>query len=41
VRKLIDCLIVAVAIRGNVSVFHRDADFDILAQHTTLQIDMG
>ena len=39
VRKLIDCLIAAVAIRGNVPVLHRDADFDILAQHTTLQID--
>jgi predicted nucleic acid-binding protein len=39
VRKLIDCLIAAVAIHGNVPVLHRDADFDILAQHTTLQID--
>ena len=39
VRKLIDCLIAAVAIRGNVPVLHRDADFDILAQHTTMQID--
>ena len=39
VRKLIDCLIAAVAIRGNVPVLHRDADFDILAQHTSLQID--
>ena len=41
VRKLIDCLIAAVAIRGNLPVLHRDADFDILAQHTTLQIDVG
>ena len=39
VRKLIDCLIAAVSIRGNVPVLHRDADFDILAQHTSLQID--
>ena len=39
VRKLIDCLIAAVAIRGNLPVLHRDADFDVLAQHTTLQID--
>ena len=39
VRKLIDCLTAAVAIRGNVPVLHRDADFDILAQQTTLQID--
>ena len=41
VRKLIDCLIAAVAIRGNVQVLHRDADFDILAQHTPLQVDAG
>ena len=39
VRKLIDCLIAAVAIRGNVPVLHTDIDFDILAQHTTLQVD--
>lgn len=39
VRKLIDCLIAAVAIRGNLPVLHRDAGFDILAQHTTLQVD--
>ena len=39
VRKLIDCLIAAVAIRGNVPVLHTDVDFDILAQHTTLQVD--
>jgi hypothetical protein len=41
VRKLIDCLIAAVAVRGNVPVLHRDADFDILAQHTPLQVDAG
>ena len=41
VRKLIDCLIAAVAIRGNVPVLHSDADFDILAQHTDLQVDAG
>ena len=39
VRKLIDCLIAAVAIRGNIPILHKDADFDILAQHATLQID--
>ena len=39
VRKLIDCLIAAVAIRANVPVLHMDVDFDILAQHTTLQVD--
>jgi len=41
VRKLIDCLIAAVAIRSNVPVLHMDADFDILAQHTSLQVDAG
>ena len=40
VRKLIDCLIAAVAIRGDVSILHRDTDFDILAQNTALQVDM-
>jgi hypothetical protein len=39
VRKLIDCLIAAVAIRGDVPILHRDTDFDILAQHTALQVD--
>jgi predicted nucleic acid-binding protein len=37
VRKLIDCLIAAVAIRGDVPILHRDADFNIVPQHTTLQ----
>lgn len=36
VRKLMDCLIAAVAIRGNVPVLHLDSDFDALAQHTPL-----
>ncbi len=40
VRKLIDCLIAAVAIRANVPILHMDADFDILAQHTALQVDI-
>ena len=40
VRKLIDCLIAAVAIRNDVQILHLDADFDILAQHTNLQIDL-
>ena len=39
VRKLIDCLITAVAIRSGVPILHMDADFDILAQHTGLQVD--
>ena len=39
VRKLIDCLIAAVAIRGGVPVLHNDRDFDVLARHTELQLD--
>lgn len=39
VRKLIDCLIAAVAIRGGLAVLHADTDFDVLARHTALQID--
>ena len=37
VRKLIDCLIAAVAIRKNVPVLHNDKDFDVLARHTELK----
>ena len=39
VRKLIDCLIAAVAIRADVPVLHADADFDVLGRHTALRID--
>ncbi|MYG52776.1 MAG: PIN domain nuclease [Rhodospirillaceae bacterium] len=38
VRKLIDCLIAAVAIRADVPVLHRDGDFDVLARHTALEV---
>ena len=38
VRKLIDCLIGAVAIRANETILHNDADFDVLARHTDLKI---
>ena len=41
VQKLIDCLIAAVAIRGDVPIVHRDTDFDVLAQHTGLQVAVG
>ena len=36
VRKLIDCLIAAVAIRANAPILHADIDFATLARHTTL-----
>ena len=38
VQRLIDCLIAAVAIGADVPVLHRDADFDVLARHTELDI---
>jgi predicted nucleic acid-binding protein len=38
VRKLIDCLIAATAIRASVPVLHADMDFDRLARHTPLRI---
>ncbi|MHB8506558.1 MAG: type II toxin-antitoxin system VapC family toxin, partial [Acidimicrobiales bacterium] len=38
VRKLIDCLIAAVAIRHDVPVLHADSDFDVMARHTALRI---
>ncbi len=39
VRKLLDCLIAAVAIRVEAPVLHNDRDFDVLARHTELQVD--
>jgi len=38
VRKLIDCLIAAVAIRAGVPVLQADSDFEVLARHTSLQL---
>ena len=38
VRKLIDCLIGAVAIHSDAPILHNDADFDVLARHTDLKI---
>lgn len=38
VRRLIDCLIAAVALRKDVAVLHADADFDVLARHTGLEV---
>ena len=39
VRKLLDCLIAAVAIRAGIPVLHNDRDFDGIARHTELQLD--
>ena len=38
IRKLIDCLIAAAAIRADVRIVHNDADFDALARHTELRV---
>lgn len=39
VRKLIDCLIAAVAMRANVALLHMDQDFAAIAAATELRID--
>ena len=38
VRKMNDCLVASVAIRNHTSLLHRDADFDVIARHTVLNI---
>ncbi len=38
VRKLINCLIAAHAIRARLPLLHADADFDVLARHTELTL---
>ena len=39
VRKLIGCLIGAVAIRIDTTILHKDTDFEVLARHAPLKID--
>ena len=39
VRRLIDCLIAASAIRADVPVLHADSDFDVLSRHTELRVE--
>jgi predicted nucleic acid-binding protein len=41
VRKLMDCLISATAIRASLSVLQSDRDFEVLARHTALSLDDG
>jgi predicted nucleic acid-binding protein len=38
VRRLVDCLIAAVAIRSDVPILHADRDFDVLAEFAGLRI---
>ena len=37
VRRVIECLIAAVAVRDDVPILHADADYEVLARHTALQ----
>jgi len=39
IRRLMDCLIAAVAIRENASILHNDRDFELLARHTRLRTE--
>ena len=39
VRRVMDCLIAAVAIRADAAVLHNDSDFDTLARHAGLKVD--
>jgi predicted nucleic acid-binding protein len=39
VRRPIDCLIAAVAIKADTPVLHADSDFDVLARHTQLRVE--
>ncbi|MEO6654089.1 MAG: PIN domain nuclease [Ilumatobacteraceae bacterium] len=41
VRKLMDCLIGAVAVRAGAQILHADVDFDTLARHTDVQLHPG
>ena len=41
VRRLIDCLIAAVAIRAGAHLLHAAADFTVLARHMSLSIAPG
>ncbi|MDQ3937037.1 MAG: PIN domain nuclease [Actinomycetota bacterium] len=37
-RSMLDCLIAAVAIRIGAAVLHADADFELIAEHSALEI---
>lgn len=38
IRRGLDCLVAAVAIREDASVLHADRDFDVIARHTALKV---
>ncbi len=37
-RRMLDCLIAAVAVGARIPLLHADADFDVLARHTALTV---
>ena len=37
IRSSMDCLIAAIAIENKVAVWHKDRDFDLIAQYTSLE----
>ncbi|MBA2752042.1 MAG: PIN domain nuclease [Actinobacteria bacterium] len=37
-RRMLDCLIAAVAVDAGIPVLHADGDFDVLARHTALKV---
>ena len=37
VRKMIECLIAAIAVRSDMAILHQDTDFEVLARHTALR----
>jgi predicted nucleic acid-binding protein len=39
IRRGLDCLVAAVAIREGVTVLHADRDFDAIARHTALRVE--
>lgn len=39
IRRLVDCLIAAIAIRNDLPVLHADSDFAALERHTELRVD--
>ena len=38
IKKANDCVIAALCIENNISLFHKDKDFDNIAKHTSLKI---
>ena len=38
VRKLVDCLIAAAALRHDLPLLHMDGDFDAIARHSALRV---